>query len=115
MAAKNGSAAALLRLLKQKLLRYKIAQMLLYCAAAFYAQLLPPGLWALARQSSYEHMHTGSEREQEQMSSSAANDALLAEFASKNCAHLIGRHFSSIVAWIWWFTSWCQCTTKYCL
>ena len=40
MAAKNGSAAALLRLLKQELLRYKIAQMLLYCAAAFYAQVV---------------------------------------------------------------------------
>ena len=38
MAAKNGSAAALIRLLKQELLRYKIAQMLLYCAAAFHAQ-----------------------------------------------------------------------------
>ena len=58
MAAKNGSAAALLRLLKQELLRYKIAQMLLYCAAAFYAQVvarnndrraLPAVVCALAR------------------------------------------------------------------
>ena len=40
MAAKNGSAAALIRLLKQELLRYKIAQMLLYCAAALHAQVL---------------------------------------------------------------------------
>ena len=58
MAAKNGSAAALLRLLKQELLRYKIAQMLLYCAAAFHAQVvarnndrraLPAVVCALAR------------------------------------------------------------------
>ena len=58
MAAKNGSAAALIRLLKQELLRYKIAQMLLYCAAAFHAQVvarnndsraLPAVVCALAR------------------------------------------------------------------